>query len=145
MNYSIKASSKSKKNGIVDIKNTEITFGTTVQSKDQTPNPAELMLGSLAACILKSVERFSTFMKFEYTSADITIDATRLEKPPRMDQIVYQLQIQTSDEKLNAELLQKNVEKFGTIYNTINASCDITGKIIINQLNDDTTKSTLKY
>jgi len=62
-----------------------------------------------------------------------------------MDQIVYQLQIQTSDEKLNAELLQKNVEKFGTIYNTINASCDITGKIIINQLNDDTTKSTLKY
>jgi len=29
MNYSIKASSKSKKNGIVDIKNTEITFGTT--------------------------------------------------------------------------------------------------------------------
>jgi len=133
MKYSITASSNAKVNGVIDIKNTEVAFGTTQQSKDQIPNPAEIMLGSLAACILKSVERFSGFMNFEYNSASITIEATRLEKPPRMDQITYQLTIHTNDNHLNIELLKKNIEKFGTIFNTINASCDIRGTVNLNQ------------
>jgi len=30
---------------------------------------------------------------------------------------------------LNVELLKKNIEKFGTIYNTIKLSCSISGTI----------------
>lgn len=131
MEYSIKAHSSSGNNASINIKQTEIVFGTTSASADTLANPAELFLGSLSACMLKNVERFSQFMNFEYTKAEITVKATRLEKPPRMDEINYELTIYSQDDALNLNLLKKNIEKFGTIFNTVKASCAITGEIKI--------------
>lgn len=129
MKYSITANSTSKQNASLHIKQSDIIFGTIAESSDTLPNPAELFLGSLAACILKNVERFSDFMNFEYTTAEIKISATRLEKPPRMDQINYELTIYSQNENINLILLKKNIEKFGTIFNTVLVSCTIDGEI----------------
>jgi len=129
MEYSSKASSTSKDKASIKIKESEIIFGTTPESADILPNPAELFLGSFSACILKNVERFSVLMKFEYSSAEIFVKATRLEKPPRMDKINYELKIYSQDDSLNIELLKKNIEKFGTIFNTVQLSSAITGEI----------------
>ncbi|WP_339889180.1 OsmC family protein [uncultured Flavobacterium sp.] len=131
MSYSVKANSSSKEKATVSIKQSEITFGITPETADTLPNPAELFLGSFSACILKNVERFSILMNFEYTKAEITVSATRLEKPPRMDEINYELIIHSQDNSLNIELLKKNIEKHGTIFNTVQASCTIVGKIKI--------------
>lgn len=131
MKYAIKASSRSKKKALIHIKQSEVTFGITPESATMLPNPAELFLGSFAACILKNVERFSILMNFEYSNAEITVNATRLEKPPSMDNIVYVLTLYTQDPHLNKNLLKKNIEKFGTIFNTIKTSCTITGEIEI--------------
>jgi len=129
MQYSIKASSSSKNDGSISIKQSKFIFGTTPKSADNLANPAELFLGSLSACILKGVERFSKFMNFEYSHAEISVSATRLEKPPRMDEIKYELKIYSEDEKLNISLLKKNIEKFGTIFNTVASSCTIIGDV----------------
>ena len=69
-------------------------------------------------------------MNFEYSNAEIMVSATRLEKPPRMDEINYELKIYSQDNNLNINLLKKNIEKFGTIFNTVKSSCSITGEII---------------
>jgi len=129
MNYQIKATSISNKDAVVHIKQSNINFGTTSKSAETLPNPAELFLGSFASCILKNVERFSGMMKFTYSKASIEVDATRLENPPRMENINYNLTIYSKDKKLNTALLQKNIEKFGTIYNTVKLSCSISGTI----------------
>jgi len=129
MKYSIKANSSAKNDSSINIKQTEITFGTTAESEDILANPAELFLASFSACILKNVERFSMLVKFEYSKAEITVHATRLEKPPRMDEINYELNIYSTDNKLNTKLLKKNIEKFGTIFNTVKSSCSIVGEI----------------
>ncbi|NJB71641.1 putative OsmC-like protein [Saonia flava] len=129
MRYFVNASSSSKNNASIAIKHTEIVFGTTPESQDTLANPAELFLGSFAACILKNVERFSTLMKFEYSNAEIRVSATRLEKPPRMDGIKYELIVYSTDNNLNMELLKKNIENFGTIFNTVKSSCTITGAV----------------
>jgi len=129
MEYSVKASSFSKDQAAINIKTSEINFGITPESADDLPNPAELFLGSFSACILKNVERFSALMNFEYSNAEITVKATRLEKPPRMDEIYYELHIYSQDENVNLSLLKKNIEKFGTIFNTVKLSCTIIGDI----------------
>ena len=129
MNYQIKASSLSNEDASIHIKTSHIDFGTTSETADALPNPAELFLGSFAACMLKNVERFSTMMKFSYTKTTLNVSATRLENPPRMENIIYDLTIYTNDDKLNVGLLKKNIEKFGTIYNTIKLSCSISGTI----------------
>jgi uncharacterized OsmC-like protein len=129
MKYYSKASSSSKNNASIKIKDSEIVFGTTPESADSLPNPAELFLGSFSACILKNVERFSILMNFEYSNAEIIVNATRLEKPPRMDEISYELRIYSQDNNLNINLLKKNIEKFGTIFNTVKSSCSVIGEI----------------
>ena len=129
MDYQIKASSISNNDAVVHIKQSNLDFGTTSKTAETLPNPAELFLSSFAACILKNVERFSGMMKFTYTKATLEVNATRLENPPRMDNIVYDLTIYTHDKKLNSDLLNKNIEKFGTIYNTVKLSCSISGTI----------------
>lgn len=129
MNYQLKASSISNEDAVIHIKQSNIDFGTTAQTAEKLPNPAELFLGAFAACMLKNVERFSEMMKFTYTKATLEVHATRFENPPRMDDIKYQLTIYTDDAKLNSELLQKNIEKHGTIYNTVKLSCAISGTI----------------
>ena len=129
MKYFSKAESSSKNNATIKIKDSEIVFGTTPESAESLPNPAELFLGSFSACILKNVERFSVIMNFEYSHAEIMVEATRLEKPPRMDDINYELKVYSQDSKLNIELLKKNIEKFGTIFNTVKSSCSVIGEV----------------
>ncbi|QXP78958.1 MULTISPECIES: OsmC family protein [Winogradskyella] len=129
MNYTIKASSILNEDAVIHIKKSHIDFGTTSMSAEILPNPAEIFLGVFSACMLKNVERFSTMMKFSYTKATVDVNATRLENPPRMDHLEYNLTIYSSDDKLNLDLLKKNIEKFGTIYNTVKLSCTISGTI----------------
>lgn len=131
MNYSIIAQSEANNNAGITIRETEIHFGTTAASADSLANPAELFLSAFAACILKNVERFSGIMGFAYSRARIEVSGSRLEKPPRMDQITYALEVYSTDIRLNPELLKKNIEKQGTIYNTVNAACSIHGSISI--------------
>jgi len=129
MNYQIKASSIANEDATIHIKQSNIDFGTTSATAKTLPNPAELFLSAFAACMLKNVEHFSDILKFTYTKATVEVNAIRLENPLKMDNIVYELTIYSNDKNLNTALLKKNIEKFGTIYNTVKLSCSITGTI----------------
>jgi uncharacterized OsmC-like protein len=133
MEYQIKASSISSKDATIHIKISEIAFGTTSQSAEVLPNPAELFLGAFASCMLKNVERFSIMMKFTYIKAAVSVTALRTEKPLKMDNLNYKLTVFSEDENLNLSLLKKNIEKFGTIYNTVKLSCTINGVVLQNK------------
>lgn len=131
MNYIVSSSSSPLSEGHATIKQSSIDFGVTPAAEETLANPAELFLNALSACILKNVERFSKLLKFQYSKAELTINAARLEKPPRLDEIRYELVIYSQDPHLKVPLLKKNVEKFGTIFNTIKSSCTINGEISI--------------
>ncbi|WP_396634325.1 OsmC family protein [Maribacter sp. R86514] len=129
MHYQISATSVFNNDASILVKEANINFGTTVKTANGLPNPAELFLGSFAACMLKNVERFSEMMKFTYKRTTLEVKAERLDNPPRMDNIVYSLTIFSDDIKLNTSLLKKNIEKHGTIYNSVKLSCNISGTI----------------
>lgn len=129
MDFRIIATSVANDDASISVKESLIAFGTTEATADQLPNPAELFLGAFAACMLKNVERFSGLLHFDYDRAQVKVEAARLQNPTRMDEIKYELTIYSKDERLRVELLRKNIEKFGTIYNTVKQSCSIDGEI----------------
>ena len=131
MEFTIKAYSNPKEEGTIEIGGTNVSFGVTKENK--LPSPAELLVSAFAACCLKNVERFSEFMHYEYESADISVIATRKEKPPMMEAISFTIQISTKDQNINTDLLLRNLQKFGTIYNTLNEVCSISGEILIQE------------
>lgn len=127
MKYRLAAKSSKIAEGQAEIGVNEIKFGVTKSS--DLLSPAELLVSAFAACCLKNIERFSQMMKFEYDNAEIVVNAERQDKPPMINVIYYEIEIESSDSKLNKELLHRNIKKFGTIYNTLNAVCEISGEI----------------
>lgn len=129
MKYILTASSIAHQTGTIIVKHNAVGFGIT--SQKELLNPAELLLGAFAACCLKSVERFSKLLKFEYDDARIEVVGLRQEKPTKLIEIQYILYINSQDPSLNLPLLHKNIQQYGTIYNTLKASCAISGALEI--------------
>jgi len=102
-----------------------------VPDQEQLPNPAELLLGAFVACCLKNVERFSQLLKFDYESARIEVVGERQDAPSKMTEIRYTILIKSQDKRLNAALLHKNIQRYGTIYNTLKETCEVSGDLQI--------------
>ena len=108
---------------------TNIRFDATDDRDNILPNPAELLLSALAACILKNVERYSIKLHIPYQRARVVVHGTRSDVPPAMQQINYLLEVETDANERKLNLLHRNIIKFGTITNTLNKSCDVKGEI----------------
>ena len=50
---------------------------------DEIPGPAHLLAGSLAACLLKNVERFHHLLPFAYSSAEAEVCLLYTSPSPR--------------------------------------------------------------
>ena len=130
MSYTITASSKAGKEGILQLKNSSVPFGISMETDALLSSPADIYLSSLAACMLKNIERFSVMMKFQYDYVTVEITATHQTKPPRLEGIVYEVIIFSKEDQINMSLLKRNLEKHGTIYNMVARACDISGKLL---------------
>ncbi len=129
MTYNLTAFSSPSEEGRVENGTNKLHFGVTKGSN--LSSPAELLISAFAACCLKNVERFSEYMKFNYTSSQIEVSSSRQEKPPMISEINFNLTVYSSSTEINTDLLLRNLQKFGTIYNTLNEVCEIDGKISV--------------
>jgi uncharacterized OsmC-like protein len=94
------------------------------------PGPAELLASAFAACLLKNLERSRALMSFQYESAEIDVHARRQDVPPKFIEIEYELRVVTAENRRRVELLHLNLSKYGTVYNTLAAVCDVHGQVI---------------
>lgn len=129
MNYSLSARSSQDEEGSIMNRSNKLQFGVTGAS--DLSSPAELLIAAFAACCLKNVERFASFMKYTYNRAEIKVTATRQSKPPMIHKIVFNLNVYSDDTQINEGLLLRNLQKYGTIYNTLNVVCEIEGKLTV--------------
>ena len=104
-------------------------FDATAGRLETLPGPADLLGAALCACILKNVERFSHMLPFAYESAKVKVVADREEPPPHIARMRYELEIVTEEPPARVELLHRNIQRFGTITNTLGKACDLSGTI----------------
>lgn len=130
MQYSVSGSIDTGREASFSVRKSSVSFGILDEQHDQ-PNPAELLLGAFAACCLKNVQRFSELLGFDYTDARIEVTGERQEKPTKIIIIRYVIHISSVDEQLNLRLLHKNIQKFGTIYNTLKEVCAVSGELVL--------------
>lgn len=94
------------------------------------PGPAELLATSFAACLLKNLERSGTLLDFRYASAEVDVTARRQDDPPRFVEIAYELRVATDEPARRVDLVHRNLRKFGTVYNTLAAVCEVHGSMV---------------
>lgn len=129
MQYQLSGSINSERDATFTVKQHNVSFGVS-KEQDDLPNPAELLLGAFAACCLKNVQRFSELLGFTYTNATIELTGDRQEKPTKIIAIRYVITVSGADDKLNPQLLHRNIQKFGTIYNTLKDVCAVSGDLV---------------
>ena len=108
-----------------------IRFDATADRDPTLPSPADLLTAAFAACTLKNVARFAQILRFTYDSAQIEVTSERQDDPPRICDVRWTLTIHTSDPPQRLRLLHANVERHGTIYNTIAAAATVTGTVVV--------------
>lgn len=94
------------------------------------PGPAELLASAFAACLLKNLERSRQLLPFRYDHAEVDVAARRQDAPPKFVEITWELRLVTDEPEHRVELLDRNLRRFGTVYNTLSAACAIEGRIL---------------
>ena len=110
-------------------KDAVLTLDTDVNGRPDAFNPAELFLASIAACMIKGIERMIPLLKFQLRGVEVKLHGVRQDSPPKMVAITYELVVDTEEDDRRLALLHANVRKYGTISNTVAAAAKLEGTI----------------
>ncbi len=106
-----------------------IILDTDMAGRADAFNPAEMLLASLAACILKGTERVIPMLDFALHGMEVSLHGVRQDSPPKMVRIDYEIVVDTDETDARLDLLHRNLQKYGTIYNTLAGATDLSGTI----------------
>ncbi|MFN3641730.1 MAG: OsmC family protein [Gemmobacter sp.] len=106
-----------------------IVLDTDMAGRPDAFNPAELLLASLAACILKGTERVVPMLGFDLRGIAVTLHGLRQDSPPKMIRIEYTIEVDTDESDARLDLLHRNLRKYGTISNTLADATTLHGSI----------------
>lgn len=106
-----------------------LTLDTSMQGRADAFNPAELLLASLAACMLKGTERVVPLLGFDLRGIELSLRGQRQDSPPKMLRIDYEIVVDTDESDARLALLHRNLQKYGTIYNTLDGATTLAGTI----------------
>lgn len=129
LEYSITAERLSASGSRATVKQAEIALDTSLEGRADAFNPAELLLGALAACIIKSAERAVPLLDFDLRGMSVQLHAVRQDAPPRITAIDYLVTIDTHESDHRLELLHKNIQRYGTISNTLALAVALDGRV----------------
>jgi uncharacterized OsmC-like protein len=110
-------------------KDAMILLDTDLKGRVDAFNPAELLLASVAACMIKGIERVAPMLHFSFRGVEVKLRGVRQDAPPLMVRIDYELIVDTDEEDHRLDLLHANVRKYGTISNTVARAVALEGTI----------------
>lgn len=110
-------------------KQARLVLDTDIAGRMDAFNPAELLLASVAACMIKGIERVSPMIHFQFRSVSVKLHGIRQDAPPMMTEITYEIVVDTDEDDRRLELLHTNVRKYGTISNTVARATKLEGTI----------------
>lgn len=106
-----------------------IILDTAMAGREDAFNPAEMLLASLAACMLKGAERVAPMLEFDLRGVEVSLHGQRQDSPPKMIRIAYEIVVETDESDQRLDLLHRNLRKYGTISNTLTEATELPGTI----------------
>lgn len=129
LEYRVSARRIDSHGGVASARDAEIILDTDIKGRRDAFNPAELFLASIAACMIKGIERVTPMLKFDLRGIEVKLHGVRQDSPPKMVSIDYELIVDTNETDQRLELLHTNVRKYGTISNTVADATKLEGII----------------
>ncbi|MBN9550291.1 MAG: OsmC family protein [Alphaproteobacteria bacterium] len=130
LEYTVRASRTDSHGSEARCKDAVLLLDTDVNGRIDAFNPAELFLASIAACMIKGIERAIPMLSFTVNGVEVRLDGIRQDAPPRMSSVEYEIIVDTDESDRRLELLHTNVRKYGTIFNTVSTAVALSGRMI---------------
>lgn len=112
-----------------EAKSARLVLDTDLTGRLDAFNPAELLLASLAACLLKGAERVAPMLGFDLRGIEVSLHGQRQDSPPKVVRIAYEIVVDTQESDQRLDLLHRNLRKYGTISNTLAGATELVGTI----------------
>src|SRR6478672_6256069 len=119
LEYNVSARRRDAHGSEATTKDATIVLDTGTQGRLDAFNPAELFLASIAARMIKGIERAAPMIHFQFRGVEVQLHGFRQDTPPLMASIEYVIILDTDEDDRRLELLHTNVRKYGTISNTV--------------------------
>lgn len=129
LTYNVTARRVDSHGSLARTKDAEIVLDTAMAGRTDAFNPAELFLASIAACMIKGIERVTPMLKFDLRGVEVKLHGVRQDSPPKMISVDYELIVDTDETEQRLGLLHTNVRKYGTISNTVAEATKLEGVI----------------
>jgi len=68
-------------------------------------------------------------LAFELRGIEVSLHGMRQDSPPKMVRIDYEIVVDTDEADARLDLLHRNLQKYGTIYNTLAGATELVGTI----------------
>ena len=115
---------------VATCKSATIRLDTDLAGNTEAFNPAELLLAALAACMIKGIERVQPMLRFQLRGVEVQVHGVRQDVPPRLEEITYDIVVDSDEPDARLDLLHENVKKYGTVFNTVAPGTDLQGVLI---------------
>lgn len=129
MTYAVSARRVDAHGSLAHCKEANVTLDTDLAGRLDAFNPAELLMASLAACMIKGIERLTPILTFELRGVEILILGVRQDVPPKMESIDYEILVDSNETDHRLELLHENLKKYGTVFNTVAPGTQLQGTL----------------
>jgi uncharacterized OsmC-like protein len=112
---------------VATCKSATIRLDTDLAGSTEAFNPAELLLAALAACMIKGIERVQPMLRFQLRGVEVHVHGVRQDVPPKLDEITYDIVVDSDESDARLDLLHENVKKYGTVFNTVRPGTSLRG------------------
>lgn len=129
LSFNLHAKRNDSSGSLVTAKSVELTIDTSLAGRLDALNPVELLLAAQAACFIKGIERLAPTLEFEFNGVQVFLDADRPENEARIAKIRYRVLIETNESDQRIALMHKNLQKQGTIFNTLSKGTELVGSV----------------
>ena len=84
LEYHVKAHRIDAHGSEATAKDASVSLDTDMKGRPDAFNPAELFLASIAACMLKGIERVAPMLDFQFRGVEVKLHGVRQDSPPMM-------------------------------------------------------------
>jgi uncharacterized OsmC-like protein len=127
LTFDVAATRTDEHGSIATSKSASIRLDTDLAGNPDAFNPAELLLAALAACMIKGIERVHPMLSFQLRGVEVHVHGVRQDVPPKLEQISYEIVVDTDESDARLALLHTNVKKYGTVFNTVAPGTSLQG------------------
>lgn len=114
---------------VVTTRCAQVTVHTDSTGQEDLFNPVELLLAALSSSLLEGVAQAMPLLDLAIRGAAVRVRAACQDAPPKISRVEYTVWLDCDESDLRLERVHENLKKFGTVFNTVAAGCELVGTV----------------